>query len=184
MPEGVEHAHAQRHGRNLDDVGKDDAGELHRQVEQGRIVGKPRGDEPGKRPGEDDGQGGQHPENNKQPDHGRPGHGKGARVAFLFAQPGKNRHEGHGHGAFGEKPAHHVGQAVGYVKGVGGHAGPEHVGQDHVPEKTEDARKQRGAADNGGILGDLSDVLCHNVMGMECGEAVATDGITPKRTFK
>jgi len=54
-----------------------------------------------------------------------------------------------------------LGSPVGHVEGVGRNAGAEHVGQDHVTEEAQDAGKEGGAADNGGVLGDLSDVVRH-----------------------
>ena len=55
--------------------------------------------------------------------------------------------------------AEHVGDAVGDEESIGGHAGPEEPGQDHVPDKAHDPAGEGGQADQSGRLGDLSAFL-------------------------
>ncbi len=65
---------------------------------------------------------------------------------------GKYRHEGLGKGPFREQPAQKVGDAEGNEEGVGRPGRPETYGQHHVPQKAEQARDERHAADHGGGL--------------------------------
>ncbi len=145
--EGVEDARRQGHQGNAQDVGENDAGEIHRELELVRRGGEARGGD------QDDEGSGQHSQQGDQEQgqgqhRGHPADEQtGGVLASAILVLCQHRHEGLGEGALGEQPAQQVGQLEGHEEGIGGHTGTKHPGDDGVPHEAQHPGEQGHGAD-------------------------------------
>jgi hypothetical protein len=155
MIPGVQNAHAQGHAGDKHNIRKTDLYEPGGQLEYFRTGTEPGSDERGYFPGEEKGGKAQAAKDYKQPDLNRAGYDIRADLSFFPAVPGIDRDKGHGQRAFREQTAQHIGEPEGDKKGVRQGTGPEHRGQDQVPDKSENAAQKSGRGNNARVSGQF-----------------------------
>ena len=79
---------------------------------------------------------------------------------LLFSQTliiiGENRNKGSTQGPFGKKIAQEIGYAEGHDKGIHSHAGTEKIGQNLLPDKSQDSTAKDGKTHGSGRSGNGS----------------------------
>ena len=147
--QGVQDPGHQRDQGNKQQIRKCDPGQLHSQVELGRVAYETRREA---QHHQRHGQLNNRHENQQGPEKNAEG-SLGERLGRLdpirFDTAREHRHEGHRERALGEQAAEQVGELKGDEKDIGAGAGAEHGGNQDIAQEAQDPADQ-GKAANGG----------------------------------